>query len=255
MHGLRRGGGYPPAPPGCYALGAGRSRPILMHTMHSRLFASSLLLVGAASAADVYFTSQGALNGYVGSLQTESFNGVALDGAGTAYLGDSFSNGVLNLSLSDPYLWAFSPDTFATSALGSTYLANTGGSLDLVFSFSTPMHAFGGFFGALADFTDVGAQMKVTFAAPGGSQMLSFAAPLAFNSQGSTNYWGVYSDNAFSSLTLHDTSWTVALDDISYSSARHVNGPSQGVPDTGSTLALALGGLGGLLALRRRLVG
>ncbi|WP_404420688.1 hypothetical protein [Nibricoccus sp. IMCC34717] len=224
-----------------------------MHTKPFLFAALSLSVAGASQAGTSTFTSNAALQSYVGSLQTETFNGIAVDDSGSAYLGNHYSNGPLSLTLGDDYLWAFSPDVYGTAAFTSTYLNNNGGgALDLVIGFATPMHAFGGFFGALTDFSNVGAQLKVTFDGVGGSHDLAFAETLALNPNGHTKFWGVYSDNAFSSLTLHDLTWNVAFDDLTYSSARHVNQPPvNGVPDATSSLLLAGLGLGALGVVRR----
>ncbi|MDX2187829.1 MAG: hypothetical protein SFV32_12910 [Opitutaceae bacterium] len=224
-----------------------------MHSTRSYVLSRPFFLLGLgallalgtnrALATEYVFSDPSGYLSYAGSpTGTTTFDGIALDPDGSAYLASGYTEGATTFSILDAgieSLFAFSPSYYATSAFTSTYLNNNGGFngqgfLDIEVSFSKAIHSFSL---DLAPLINATGDLRTWFTFATGSVEWTNPGALLDDPSTKTSFFGYYSDTPFSSFTIRDYSGALAMDSLSYSDkiARDPNA----VPDTSSTLAMA----------------
>jgi hypothetical protein len=209
--------------------------------MRSALLASTLSIGLSLPAAAATFTDEAAFLAAVPGTTAENFETATFDGTTIEFAGGTitcsggtFCTSFFGLSLGGG---------FALSGANAPFFGTPD---KLVFSFTSPITAFGIFIGGAGD---VGVQDLIATLSDGTVfDILTDYANGSGTFVGNTNYFGVTNDSAFTSVTF---SGSFDGDGVFFDDMRYGGDTVAPIPVPASALFL-LAGLGALAGLRRR---
>lgn len=214
-------------------------------------FLKSLALIAActavqAHAAIVTHGSWAEYNAATSANTTIDFEAQAY--GAYAYYGSSLTVGDVTFTDNAPRLFVI--NTYYYTTFTSKYLNNNTQGTEVGVQFAQPVYGFALDFGTLYAHQHEGDPLEITFEFGGESH--AFELPgLVTVDRAPVSMIGFTSDTPFSSITIHDPTKGLALDNFTYTTTAPDRGDEQSVPEPGS-LALAAAALSALVPLRRR---
>jgi|GEM_PF-2754095 len=172
-------------------------------------------------------------------------------GSGTYYSGVNTDNPLFSSNA-----WGFNTTTGGSQFIGLAPVGTIGRGdviASIIFSFATPINAFGGYFTGLEDSPDI---TTLNYVTSGGSYSLEIMKPPAVWDDQGMRFFGIIDTDPITQITLTEfapggatkNDWW-GLDDVRYASS--TAGPAA-VPEP-STFILLGAGLAGVAFLRRRI--